>query len=148
MSLVETLVAVVFLMIAFIGTSSVRYYAALDGRKATERTAASRVALLLCESWRGLAGAESYDPVAYFSSTLAISEENTGPDKPTGFTLLGNYAITLDGANYRATLSWRDVQSGLRALSVVVAWAQRNPGEKEIANMDKSFRLTSYAATL
>ena len=54
-------VAVVILLIALIGTSTFRYAAALDGRRADAQTTAARAALLLCESWRGLNGDATLD---------------------------------------------------------------------------------------
>ena len=50
------MVAVTILLIALIGTSTFRYAAALDGRRAGTQTTAARVALTLCESWRGVKG--------------------------------------------------------------------------------------------
>ena len=152
MSLVGTMVAVVILLIALIGTSTFRYAAALDGRRADAHTTAARVALMLCESWRGLGGDETLDPIQLGSSDLTVSSAVTGPDKPLDFTLLGNYTVVLDGndpdsVNYYATLSWKDVQPGLRALNVSVAWAQRGPGADGTENVDKSFGLTVYTQT-
>jgi type II secretory pathway pseudopilin PulG len=150
MSLVGTMVAVVILMIAVIGTSSFRYYSALDARRADAQTSAARVALMLCESWGGINGDLSYDPVAELGTNLAITQSTTGPAKPSDFTLLGSYTIKLNDIHdvtYYVTLSWKDVQSGLRALNVIVAWAQRGPGADGTENVDKSFRLTIYTST-
>jgi hypothetical protein len=145
------MVAVVILLIALIGTSSFRYYSALDARKADAQTAAARIALMLCESWRGVSGDLTYNATAYSGGNLAITASVDGPATPADFTLLGSYAIVLDdvdGVNFYTTLSWRDVQAGLRALNVIVAWDQRDQGEGGIADVDKSFRLTIYTATL
>ena len=105
---------------------------------------AARIGLMLCESWRGVKGIETYDPTAHLGSVLTITE-STGPDKPEDFTLLGSYTVTLDGANYYTTLSWKDVSTGLRALNIVVAWVQRDQGQSSINDADKSFKLTTYA---
>jgi len=150
-SLVGTMVAVVVLLVALIGTSSFRYYAALDARKADAQTTAARIALMLCESWRGIRGDEAYDPTAHLGSDVDITPSN-GSGKPEDFTLLGSYTVVLDDAdpdsvNYYTTLSYRDVQPGLRVLNVVVAWAQRAPGQDGTENVDKSFRLTIYTQT-
>jgi type II secretory pathway pseudopilin PulG len=150
MSLVGTMVAVVILMIAVIGTSSFRYYSALDARRADAQTSAARVALMLCESWGGISGDLTYDPVAELGTDLAITQSTTGPAKPSDFTLLGSYTIKLNDIHdvtYYTTLSWKDVQAGLRALNVIVAWAQRGPGADGTENVDKSFRLTIYTST-
>ena len=148
-SLVGTMVAVVVLLIALIGTSNFRYFSALDARKADAQTTAARVTLMLCEGWRGIKGSETYDPTAHLGSSLVITQNNqVYPDKPPDFTFLGSYTVVLESVNYYTTLSWKDVQPGLRALNVVIAWAQRNQGEGGIDSVDKSFKLTIYTSTL
>ncbi len=150
MSLVGTMIAITILLIAIIGTSTFRYAAALDGRRASAHTTASRVALVLGESWRGLKGDVTLDPTELGSSEMTVSASSwNGHEKPDDFTLLGNYKVVLDpdSANYYATMSWKDVQPGLRALNVSVAWAQRSPGADDTENVDKSFRLTVYTQT-
>lgn len=153
-TLISSLVAVTIILIAIIGTSNFRYYAALDTRKATAMTESSRIALLLCESWRGMQGDLSYDPIANLSSDLIISNDE-GPLAPDGFTTLGSYLIMLgtdsDQSEYKisyyVTLSWRDIQAGLRALNVNVSWAQRDTGTGGFEGTDKSFSLTTYTLT-
>jgi hypothetical protein len=150
-TLASTLTAVTIILIALIGTSNFRYYAALDARKATAQTTAARTALMLCENWRGIQGSLSYDPVTYLGPDLNVVQDK-GPDKPDDFTLLGSYKIVMDeqkddveGTNYYVTLSWKDLQPGLRALNVVIVWAQR--GEAGFENTDKLFTLTIYCLT-
>jgi len=151
------MVAVTILLIALIGTSTFRYAAALDGRRADAHTTAARVALALSESWRGIKGDPAYDPTANLGSDLEVAA-GEGPDKPEDFTLLGSYTVQFDdgaGVNdYAATLSWKDNQtvSGLRALNVVVAWSSREQpvgdNKKDAgATADKSFGLTVYTQT-
>jgi Tfp pilus assembly protein PilV len=155
-SLVGTMIAVAILLIALIGTSTFRYAAALDGRRADAHTTAARIALTLCESWRGVRGASTYNPTVLLGSGLQIAV-GEGPVKPEDFTLLGSYTIKfVDDAgvnDYRATLSWKDVQPGLRALNVIVAWASRENADASTtktsgATTDKSFGLTVYTQTL
>lgn len=150
-SLVGTLVAVVILLIALIGTSSFRYYAALDGRRADAQTVAARIALTLSESWRGLNGDQTYNPVTHLNSDLGITASSSVvASQPSDFNLLGAYTILFDderGVNkYMATLSWKDIQPGLRALNVNVAWAQREQVVSD-SGVDKSFSLTIYTLT-
>ncbi|OHB62836.1 MAG: hypothetical protein A2168_09565 [Planctomycetes bacterium RBG_13_50_24] len=149
MSLVGTMVAVTILLIALIGTSSFRYNAALDGRKAKAQTTAARIALMLCESWGGINGDAAFNPTGLCGSNLSIVTLDANLDKPLDFNLLGSYTVVLKtddsyNINYYATLSWKDVQPGLRALNVIVAWAQRDLGINGIAGADKSYRLTIY----
>jgi FlaG/FlaF family flagellin (archaellin) len=147
------MVAVTILLIALIGTSTFRYAAAFDGRKARAHTTAARVALMLSESWRGINGDVTLDPMQLSSSDMTVSASTwAGHEKPDDFTLLGNYMVVLDdddpdSVNYYATMSWKDVQPGLRALNINVAWAQRSRGVNDTENVDKSFGLTVYTQT-
>ena len=143
-SLVSVMIAIAILLAALIGTSNFRYYSALDAKKAAAKITASRIGLMLCENWRGLGGIETYDPAAYLGSDLTITA-SSGPAEPTDFTLLGSYTVTVNGANFYITLSWKDVSAGLRALNVIVAWAQREQGTSSLNDADKSFKLTTYA---
>lgn len=143
-SLVGIMIAIAILLVALIGTSNFRYYSTLDAQKAAAKITAARIGLMLCENWRGIGGTETYDPAAYFGTALTITP-SIGPAKPGDFTLLGSYTITLNGANYYITLSWKDVSTGLRALNIIVAWAQREQGTSGLNDADKSFKLTTYA---
>ena len=151
-SLIDAMVAVVILLIAVIGTSVFRYNAVLDGRRFNSQSTGARLALMLSESWQGINGDLTFNPTALSTSELTI-EENAESliAKPSDFTLLGSYTVTLNdvhGINYHAILSWKDVQPGLRALNVVIAWAQRSAEKDGEENVDKSFRLTVYTRTL
>ena len=143
-SLVSIMIAIAILLAALIGTSNFRYYSALDAKKAAAKITASRIGLMLCENWRGLGGAETYDPATYLGSDLTITA-SSGPSEPTDFTLLGSYTVTVNGANFYITLSWKDVSAGLRALNIIVAWAQREQGTSSLNDAEKSFKLTTYA---
>ena len=154
-SLVDTLVAVTILLIVLLGIFTIRYIVALDARRAEARTTAARIAQMLCESWRGLDGDETYDPGIHLGSDLGISE-GAGPSNPDDFTLLGSYTVAFDDGvgvdNYMTTLSWKDVKSGLRALNVVVVWASREQlgdAAQQIdgVSVDKSYELTVYTRT-
>ena len=144
-SLVSIMIATVILLAALIGTSNFRYYSTMDAQKAAAKITAARIGLMLCENWRGLKGVSTYEPATSLGSALTITQSTTGPDKPVDFTLLGSYTVTLNGANYYITLSWKDVSTGLRALNIVVAWAQRPQGVSSLNDADKSFKLTTYA---
>ena len=132
-------------MIAIIGTSSFKYHTFREARKASRQINAARVGLILCESWRGLEGDETYDPATYFSPGLTI-EEGDGPDAPEDFTLLNSYTFTLDETTYYTTLSWKEVATDLRALNITVVWDQYEQEEGTFDDADKSFTLTSYAS--
>ena len=57
--------------------------------------------------------------------------------------LLGSYTVTLNDVNYYAILSYKDIDTGLRALNVVVAWDQQG---SQFGFPVKSFKLTTYVS--
>ena len=146
-TIVEIMAAILILTIAVIGASGYRYYAALDVRKAAMHRTAARVALLLCESWRGqgLTASGTYDPVAHLGSEISITTSVTGPSAADGFTELGRYEIIIDGVHYWVTLSWMDIATELRALNIVAAWDEQGSGA-DYASTNKTFKLTTYVA--
>lgn len=135
--------AIAILSIAVLGASAYRYGATLDTRKADVYIAATRVGHLLSESWRGLQGSETYDPATLLGAGLTITPSQ-GPAAPEGFTPLGSYGITLDNVAYNATLSWKDVSSGLRALHVALTWALGNQNQNESNPVGGSLAFTTY----
>jgi hypothetical protein len=88
-------------------------------------------------------GAENYDPVSHLGAGLAITASN-GPEAHGGYTVLGSYEIIMNNVAFYATLSWKDISSNLRALNIVLIWAQRNQGQNDIDEADRSFELTTY----
>ncbi len=147
MSIVEIMIAILIISVAVIGASGFRYYTMLDARKAAAQMTAARVGLLLCESWRGVSGAATFNPVASFGSELVIEVAGQGPEVPVGFNELGRYKIIFNNLCCWATLSWKDVATGLRALNIVVTWEQRNSGTEDFGQANKTFKLTVYTET-
>ncbi|MBN2139339.1 MAG: hypothetical protein JW720_16165 [Sedimentisphaerales bacterium] len=146
-SLISTMVAVAIITIAVIGTSRLRFYSALDSRRAAMHITAGRAAEMLCESWRAVKGAETYNPSTLLISDLGLAPYRAiaGTPEEGGFTCASSYKLRLNDADYYATLSWKDVAPGLRALNVAVAWAKRNGEEAD--SSDCVFRLTTYTET-
>jgi hypothetical protein len=144
-SLIEAMIAITVLVIAVLGASGYRYYSSLDVKRADMRATASRIGMLLCESWRGVKGDEDFDPTVYSETELTITEISM-PDslEVDGFEELGAYEIQTDNVSYYAALSYDDVSDGLRAMNIVIAWAQRQQSESAIADADKRFSLTTY----
>lgn len=143
----EVMAAILVLTVAVLGTSAYRYHAAMDVRKADDKTTSARTACLLCETWRGTADPNAFDPVSQFGSELTISSlaSNEGPLVPTGWTRLGTYQIIIDDVDYRALLFWRDISPGLRALSVTIIWEWNQQG-MSLSNpaLSKTFKITTY----
>jgi len=140
----ECMIAIVVLAIIVIGTSAYRYAAATSARKSELQMTGAEAGLLLCESWCALEGSGSFDPVADFSGVLDIQTSGTGPATPSGFTALASYSLDIDETVYFATLSWKDIATGLRALHVEVAWDQHSSGSEEYEDANKTFNLTTY----
>ena len=105
MSLVETMCSITVLVVAVTGTSAYSYKASLDSRKAQMRMTATRHAMLMCESWRGVGGDATFDPATYFGSDLNISTPSQWDGTHfvvSGFTPLGTYAVDSDGLPWNA----------------------------------------------
>lgn len=145
-SLIEAMLAITILVIAVLGASGYRYYSSRDVKRADMRATASRIGMLLCESWRGVKGNEDFDPTVYSETELTMTEISV-PDslEPEGFTVLGAYEVGTGNVNYYAVLSYDDVSDGLRAMNIVVTWAQRQQSENSsVSDADKLFSLTTY----
>jgi hypothetical protein len=152
---------ILLLTIVVLGTFSFRYASAQNLQKADFQDSASRVAELLCQSWKGVQGTESFKPIESLAAIGGIeaadgfSEGDAG--WPEGFILLGTCRVVLDSTPYYATLAYKDIQPGLRALTVMVSWAQRGPVGGTIDGgvylpvtfdeTDKMYQLTNYVNT-
>ena len=145
---IEIMGAILVLTVAMLGASAYRYYAALDTRKAHLQTTAARISSLLLETWHGASDPNTFDPATHFGSELTIESMTIqeGPHTPTDFEALGTYRIIVNGVDYRTALFWKDVYSGLRALTVIVIWewdpVNHPLGPSKYAN--QSFKLTTY----
>ena len=142
-SLIEIMIAITVIQVSVVGAMAYRYYSIIDAHKATARITAARTALMFCENWNGVKGAETYDPTTCAGSGLTITAGD-GPDAPEEFTTLGSYSVASNYFNYCATLSWKDVDTELRALNITIAWSQKFQGETGLENADKSFELRTY----
>ena len=143
----EVMGAILVLTVAVLGTSAYRYHSMLDVRTAEKKTTGARIGCLLCETWGGSSDPNTFDPVTHLGADLAITSLTSYESlaTPTGDLELGTYRITVDDENYQATLFWKDVSAGLRALSVIIVW-DWDPQVHSVAShpISKSFRLTTY----
>ena len=142
-TVIEIMIAVVVFLVAIIGASGHRYSAMMDARRADLQTNATQTALLLGEGWDGAGASLSFKPVDLFGTKLDIIADE-GPDSPPGFNTLGSFRIIREGVDYYATLSWQNLSTDLRALSVIVNWNPVGNGAGEFENATKSYRLTIY----
>lgn len=136
-SLVETMVSLLIFLVIALGSANYRYLMAIDLRNAKEQLAGADLAVTLLGAWQGIGGSDSFGPDNQFSSSLSISPAKGDP-APDGYTLLGAYDVVTDGRTYQSTLYWRDVESDLRELGVVVSWPVGD-GQQQ-----KTFQLTGY----
>lgn len=143
-SIVEAIVATIIIAIAVLGTMSLRYQSRLDNRRAEVGMAASRLGLMLAETWRGEGGNAAFDPIVTFGSDINI-ETAAGPNEPGGFTPIGTYHAVLNNIDCYTTLSYKDIYADFRALNVIVAWEQRGAIQAGSDMSDKAFALTVYA---
>ena len=142
-SIVEATIALVILAIAILGAINFKYFSSLDVKRSNLHDSAARVALMLCESWRGLDGTVSFDPVEEFEPGVVVLATD-GPTEPNNFTLLGKYSVFLEDHPYYAVLSYQDMDADLRALNVTVVWEQRGQDGTELSEADKIYQLTTY----
>jgi Tfp pilus assembly protein PilE len=143
-SLIEVMLAAAVVSIAIIGGVSYRYYSSLDGRRANIHATTARVALMLCESWGGTNGSLTYDPVVHLDSDSLTITADDGPEAPADFTTLSSHKLIVSNVTCYATLSFKDIDTGLRALNVRVAWQRRDKSDKGLSDMDSVFELSSY----
>ena len=143
MSITEAVTSMVIIGLGVLGTTSLRYQSSLDSRRAEVGMNASRVTLMMTETWHGVQGSATFNPLTLLGSDLDI-EASGGPTEPSGFTLLGKYNIELDNVSYYSTLSYKDINSSLRALNVTVTWMQSGVEDAAVDDSDSSFALTSY----
>jgi hypothetical protein len=136
-NLIEVMVVTAILLITVVGTSGYRYYSTLNARWAEEQIAAARLGQLLCGSWAGVEGNETYDLEEHLEPDLEVDVLSPTKSLPSTFVLLGEYRITLEGVAYDCVLAWKDVTPELRALWINVEWDWR---KEDPSNPDKALR--------
>jgi hypothetical protein len=142
-SITDAIVAMLVVAIAVIGTITLRYQSSMDARRAEVGMIGSRLALMMVETWRGVAGSGTFDPVTSLSSDITI-ENSEGPTEPNGFTPQGTYKVQLNNVDYYTGLSYKDINADLRALNVQIEWEQKGAEQATADESDKSFALTVY----
>ena len=109
-TLIEVTVSLLLIVTIVLALTTVRYHAHWQAVRSDGYTTASRLALLLLESWRSMTTPISYDPPSNFATVgeTQILPSDTGPQVPGGFTELGSYHIISENRNYYATLAYID----------------------------------------
>ena len=127
------MVFVAVLTIAVIGTSGYRYFATMDIRRSDNEITAGRIAMHLCESWKGQGGGSSaYNPINDSNVSgvglITAASSTLAPEEPLAFTLLkdgGYYKVVSNDRTYYATMSYYTVDSNngdLQTLNIIVNW--------------------------
>ena len=127
-TLTEVMISILIMMILVTGAMGYQYNSTRDVKISEVQAAATRIAMLLLESWKGQQGDTSFDPVDVFDSEITIQTSTIGPGVPDNsigvpLTKLGSYEIVFRGVYYFVTLSY-DEPSVLEPmlLNATVAW--------------------------
>jgi type II secretory pathway pseudopilin PulG len=140
---IDILIAIAILVIAILGTSVYQYQAELNAHKADVQATAVRTAAMLCVGWTGEDGVDTFNPVSAFTGDMSITA-GTGPATPSGFTTVGSYVFTIDNFYYYATLSYKDINTEVRALNVVISWDKTCHGVQGLPAANARYQMTTY----
>lgn len=146
-SIVEILLAAFILLIAYFGAARFAIHSVKAANMADYENDAAQLAQLLCETWRGLEGSSTFDPVYTFQDRLTFYDSYMDTAMPNGFTRLGQYEVVLNDVSFWVNLAWKDETASLRVLNVVVSWDRDATGRYEYMDSDKSYKLTTYVLT-
>jgi prepilin-type N-terminal cleavage/methylation domain-containing protein len=145
-TLIEVSVSLLLVATIVLALMNVRYFAHKHAVRADVYTTASRLSLLLLESWRSTTTPADYNPVTDFDVTgeTVISTSGTGPPVPGGFTQLGSYHMVLEGSHYYATLAYINETSDDPAkLYVCIGWKNRYTAG-DVSTDGEYYTLASY----
>lgn len=128
LTLIEVMIAMIVIVIVVIGSIGYRYHGALDARRSDVQMTAARLGLMLLEDWKGAGATLTYDPVAQFSGPLDISAKGVtseGLGTPSGYNVLGIYAVVAGNTDYRVILSQRnETPTRPKILNARIAWVR------------------------
>lgn len=145
-TLIEVAVSLLLIATIVLALTTVRYHAHRHAVRADVYATASRLALLLMESWRSTTAPADFDPVNDFDTTgeTVISVSDSGPPVPGGFTGLGSYHMVLENRHYYATLAYIDETLEQPAvLYVCIGWtATFTPGD--VSGDGAYYTITTY----
>lgn len=153
-TLIEVMVSILVIMIIVIGAISYMYACMWNAKRADVRITATRVGQMLLDSWKingpvvdGIWDVEAFDPTD--DDFDSILPDNIGTTS-AGIDGIGNelrgtrYEITIDGAHYFITLSYRQDFPNFYLLNACVAWS-RNFGSVTLESEPQRIWLTSYS---
>jgi len=126
-TLTEVMISILIVMVLVTGAMGYQYNSTRDVKVSEVQAAASRIAMLLLEGWKGQQGDTAFDPVAVFSDEMAI-QTASGPGAPDNsggvpLTTLDSYEVVLRGVYYFITLSYEPSSaSEPMLLNATIAW--------------------------
>jgi hypothetical protein len=115
-------------MVLATGAMGYQYASTRDVITSEVQAGATRLAMLLLESWKGQGGDIGFDPVLEFGSDINIQSGSGGPAVPNNsvnspMSLLDYYEAELNGRYYYVTLSYEnETSSEPMILNTAVAW--------------------------
>ena len=138
LKLIETRIAMVFVVIVALGALSYQYYAALHARIALAQMTAIRTAQLLVEDWKSAGGSAAYNP-----TNLNLGFTYSDLDG-------ADYEITVDNLPMYMNLSYNNIehddeaQITLRKITVRVNWCNDRRVPTGQAEEEASMELSTY----
>lgn len=146
-TLIEVVVSILIIMVLVNGVLGYQYFSTRDVRLSEVQATASRVALLLLESWKGSHGTAGFNPVSQFDSELSIESIAQGPAVPedeAGFTKHGSYGVQMEGTYFYVTLSNADTAETHPAiLNAAVAW-RKDYAAGELTGDESTVRFSCF----
>jgi type II secretory pathway pseudopilin PulG len=154
LTLIEVMVSMLVIMIIVIGAVSYMYASMWNARRAEIRITATRLGQLLLDAWKisgpvinGVWDVEAFDPTN--DDFDSILPDNIGITSD-GVAGIGNelrgtrYEVTIDGAHYFITLSYRQDLPNFYLLNACVAWS-RDFASSTLESAPHNVWLTSYS---
>ncbi|UCH89480.1 MAG: prepilin-type N-terminal cleavage/methylation domain-containing protein [Thermoplasmata archaeon] len=154
LTLVEVMVSMLVIMIIVIGAVSYMYACMWNAKRADIRITATRIGQTLLDLWKingpvvdGIWDVEAFNPID--PDFNLILPDNIGTTiegiEGIGQELRGTrYEITIDGAHYFITLSYRQDYPNFYLLNACVAWS-RNFNSATLESDPHRVWLTSYS---
>jgi len=150
-SIIEIMVFVACILISVIGASGYRYLTTIEIRKSDQALIAGRTAEVLLQSWKGVGGVNSYNPLndtglTNFELDIGVSTSTNSPTYPTNFILLGYYKVNVDNDEftYYVTMSYFDVIVGkMRVLNTGVQWLSNQGQTHQTAKTNKVMSMST-----
>jgi hypothetical protein len=142
-SLVDTCIAIIIVAVVVVGAANFKFFAMRDSVRAQRQITSARTAMFFCQAWKGAGGDETFDPVSSLSPFISITA-GAYSNEPNDCNLVGSYYVNTDNIAQNVTLAYRDINSDLKELNVIVAWNKLGEDPNNISEPDGFFELSTY----